>query len=81
MWKIQSLVFMSFMQLLPLGPPSTGMAFFAALELHISLPDPLLLSQPLSELVIFYLGAVGVYGEGKTVFPTSGPNCLYTVLQ
>lgn len=58
-----------FVQLLPLGPPSTRMV--------LPLPPSRCLS--CSPIVGYFLfGAVGLYGEGRVFFPTSSPNCLHS---
>ena len=59
----------AFVQLLPLGPPSTRMV----------LPLPPSRCLGCSPIVGYFLfGAVGLYGEGRVFFPTSGPNCLHS---
>ena len=65
MWKTQRCVLMLFMELLPLGPPSTCMVSSAALEFRVSFPWlPVTVSTAPSQLVIFHSCQWACIGRG-----------------
>ena len=67
--------------LLPLGPPSTCVVSSAALGFHVcfSIPSHCVTCSPIVGYFLFE--AMSMCGEGRIVFPNSGPNYIHIVFK